>query len=158
MLDRRVASPLLSRWLPCTVDRFADGINAQLPRFNSGFPARNTEAIDAFTVSWENEVSWINPPWQLLDRVMYKLENEPRAAAVVLAPWWPRATWWPALQTLSVDSMPVHTPAHLSHLPGETLPNEAFVPGAILQQVEGVPEPLRNKGWRLAAFFIPQRH
>ena len=44
-LEPVVARRLVKRWISCTVDRFADAANAQLPRFNSGYPARGTEHI-----------------------------------------------------------------------------------------------------------------
>eukprot|EP01052_Picozoa_sp_SAG31_P050634 SAG31_NODE_11644_length_1010_cov_5.477497_1_plen_158_part_00 len=55
----------LVQFQPCTVDRFADRWSALLPRFNSPYPCRGCEAVDAFTVSWAGECSWINPPWKL---------------------------------------------------------------------------------------------
>eukprot|EP01047_Picozoa_sp_COSAG01_P053307 COSAG01_NODE_5699_length_4090_cov_3.098472_1_plen_130_part_00 len=96
------------------MDRFADAGNAQLPRFNSGYPSRGAEVVDTFTTSWQRrELNWINPPWQLMDKVMYKLDCEPAAAAVLLAPYWPRASWYPTLSRLdrrALYSRTVHRP------------------------------------------------
>lgn len=39
-------------WGPHTVDRFANALDAHLPRFNSRFRVPGTEAVDAFSVSW----------------------------------------------------------------------------------------------------------
>jgi hypothetical protein len=157
MLDRSVAEPLLCCWGACTVDRFADAGNAQLPRFNSGYPSRGAEVVDTFTTSWQRELNWINPPWQLMDKVMYKLDCEPAAAAVLLAPYWPRASWYPTLSRLAADFRVVHQPEGARVRRGPTLPDGAFVPGVILQQVGKVPEPLRNRGWELRAYYIPAR-
>ena len=158
-LDPRVAGPLLKRWGMCTVDRFAEAANAQLPRFNSAFPSRGTERVDTFTADWDGERNWINPPWQLMAKALCKIDATPDCAAVVLAPVWPTAIWWPTLMRLATDSVEVHRPpcgvASVDAL--ASLPAEAFLPGAILRQVGGTPEPLRNKGWRLSAYFIPFR-
>ena len=41
--------------------------------------------------------------------------------------------------------------------PELTLPDAAFVPGAMLAQTDRVPEPLRNRGWTLWLVNIPSR-
>lgn len=142
---------LLTRWAPVTVDRFADRQNAVVSRFNSMFPSRGTEALDAFTEDWTGEVNWLNPPWGKLSEVVYKLSCELGAAAVLLAPRWPGAPWWTSLQAMQVDRVTVHDPH------GSSLDPEDFVAGPFLAQVDRLPEPLRNKGWRLDAYFIPFR-
>ena len=43
-------------WGPHTVDCFASFYNAQLPRFFTRCYNPHSEAVDAFTVSWEGEV------------------------------------------------------------------------------------------------------
>lgn len=158
-LEPVIARRLMKRWTPCTVDRFADAANAQLPRFNSGYPARGTEAVDTFTADWTGECNWVNPPWCQMAAALSKLDHTPECAAVVLAPVWPTAIWWPTLQRLAVDSVAVHAPASgVPSLDSQlSLPDESFIPGAILRQVGGTPEPLRNRGWRLRAYFIPFR-
>ena len=92
-------------------------------------------------------------------KALCKIDATPDCAAVVLAPVWPTAIWWPTLMRLATDSVEVHRPpcgvASVDAL--ASLPAEAFLPGAILRQVGGTPEPLRNKGWRLSAYFIPFR-
>ena len=59
----------------------------------------------------------------------------------------------------AVDSVAVHSPVSGVPLLDSqlSLPDESFIPGAILRQVGGTPEPLRNRGWRLRAYFIPFR-
>jgi hypothetical protein len=95
----------------CTVDRFADWESAQLPRFNSPYPCRGSEAVDAFTVSWEGERSWVNPPWRLISRICSKLQAEPGAAATLLVPVWPSQPWWPVLMQLADGWTDVVVPA-----------------------------------------------
>ena len=64
--EPQVVQPLLTRWSPVTVDRFADKHNRVVARFNSMYPSKGTEALDAFTVDWAGEVNWVNPPWRKL--------------------------------------------------------------------------------------------
>ena len=143
---------LLRRWGWPTVDRFADRHNNVVGRFNSMFPQRGTEGIDAFAEKWRGELNWVNPPWAKLGQALSKLEAE-GAAAVVIAPVWPSALWWATLQRLAVDSVEFHDPRHET----TSLPSDSFVPGSYLLQCGGVPEPLRNRGWRMAAYYVPER-
>ena len=69
------------------MDQFADRRNAVCERFNSMFPQRGAE-------DWRGELNWINAPWMKLAQVVHKLEAEPGAAAIVIAPMWPSAIWW----------------------------------------------------------------
>lgn len=144
---------LLRRWGWPTVDRFADRRNAVCGRFNSMFPQRGAEAIDAFTQDWAGELNWVNAPWMKLAQVVHKLEAEPGAAAIVIAPIWPSAIWWAPLQRLAIEHVELHG------IGGATtrLSSDSFVPGPYLAQCGGRPEPLRNRGWRLAAFHVPFR-
>lgn len=154
-LRRSVVAPLLSRWGNVVVDRFADRHNAVVPRFNSMYPSRGTECIDAFTAEWElpeGELNWLNPPWRKLGQVIAKLSASPRAEAVLLAPRWPTQVWYAALQRLADDVIPLHVPG----TDIELAPDD-FIPGQYLQMAGGVPEPLRNTGWALYAFHIPRR-
>ena len=138
----QLAHSIMHHWGVCTVDRFAGASNALLPRFNAPTPTVGAEAVDCFTVSWEGERSWLNPPWNKMGKVLWKLEQEPGAAAVLLAPCWPTAQWWPQLQELAVASLPVEMSAR-TVLPGAHCPNVA--------------EPLRNPLWRVRAWYIPAR-
>ena len=142
---------LLTRWGPVTVDRFADRKNNVVPRFNSGFPCRGTEAIDAFSVEWKGELNWINPPWSKMGQALAKLAGE-GAAAVVIAPRWHSAEWWPVLQRIAVDSVVVHDRQDAS----STLRDQDFLVGEYLAQVGKLPEPLRNRGWKIDAYYVPE--
>ena len=62
-------------WGPHTVDRFADHVNTQLPRFNSHFWSPGTEAVDTFTCDWGNETNWICPPPYLIPRVIRQTQK-----------------------------------------------------------------------------------
>eukprot|EP00854_Cymbomonas_tetramitiformis_P034050 gene34050-biopygen7167 len=55
---------------------------------------------------WRGEISWVNPPWELLDEVAHKLREED-AAATVVAPYWPGQVWFRELEALSAE-LPVN--------------------------------------------------
>ena len=75
-------------WGPHTVDRFANALNAHLPRFNSRFRVPGTEAIDAFSVSWAAENNWLVPPVHCIIRVIQNL-LVCSAFGTLVVPYWP---------------------------------------------------------------------
>ena len=137
-----VAHGYMHTWGQCTVDRFAVMENALLPRFNAPYPCPGAECVDAFTASWEGERNWLNPPWSKMAKVLHKLECEPNAEAVLVAPVWPTAPWWPVLMSLVDESL------YLPINPGTVLPGT---------HCRGVAEPLRNRFWRVRVWHVPTR-
>jgi hypothetical protein len=143
-LRYELADRLLHYFGTAEVDRFADSALALLPRFNAAYPCRGAETVDAFTVSWEGTHSWVNPPWNHIGRVLYKLWHEPAAAATLLLPVWPSAEWWPLLLRLATTRVSVHFSA------------ADIVPGPLMLP-DMTPEPLMNSGWRLQLAYVPPR-
>ncbi len=80
-----------------TVDWFASADeNAQLPRFYAWCSDPSAEGIDAFDFSWSDDVGYMFPPFALIPRILWKI-NEDRAATILLHPDWPGALWAPDL-------------------------------------------------------------
>ena len=71
---------------------------------------------------------------------------------VVIAPRWHSAEWWPVLQRIAVDSVVVHDRQDAS----STLRDQDFLVGEYLAQVGKLPEPLRNRGWKIDAYYVPE--
>ena len=63
-------------WGPHTVDRFANHVNAKLPRFNSRFWNPGSEGIDAFVMNWDGENNYACPPICLILRLLLHMRNE----------------------------------------------------------------------------------
>ena len=141
-LAPHVAHGYMHVWGQCTVDRFAVMENALLPRFNAPYPCPGAECVDAFTASWEGERNWLNPPWTKMAKVLHKLECEPAAEAVLVAPVWPTAPWWPVLMSLVGESL---------YLP---ISDSTVHPGT---HCRGVAEPLRNPYWHVRVWHVPTR-
>ena len=74
-------------WGPHTVDRFTDNYNVHLGRFNSRFWCPGTEAVDAFTVNWENENNWWCPPIYLILRVL-RHAKVCNSVGTLIVPFW----------------------------------------------------------------------
>lgn len=95
MLD---SNPLFG---PHTIDLMASGTNAQLKRFYSLRPDPASAGTDAFLQPWRGERSWINPPWFLIPRILFRL-REQEAEATLVAPIWPSQPWYPQLLSMLV--------------------------------------------------------
>lgn len=134
-LRRNIFRCINNRFGPFSVDRFASQSSALLPRYNSRFHDPQAEAVDAFSVNWANELNFLHPPAGLIPRVLQKLRHD-RAEAVLVAPLWTSAVWFPSLLSMLVDE-PV------------PLLQSDFEAGQ-----SGRVEPWRNKRWLYAAFRL----
>ena len=76
------------------IDLFATRLNHQLPRYVAWKPDPGAEAVNAFVVHWGNYYSYIFPPFNLISRVLSKIDRE-KATAIVVAPFWPTQPWFP---------------------------------------------------------------
>ena len=75
------------------IDLFASRINKQLPRYVSYHPDPDAEAIDAFTLNWENLIFYTFPPFNVIPTVLAKIQKE-RAEGIVVLPDWPTQSWY----------------------------------------------------------------
>ena len=96
MLNPEVYRVLDTMWGPHTVDRFANADNTQTERFNSRFWSPGSEAVDAFTVNWQNENNWLCPPIALIPRVL-RHAQVCKAKGTLIVPLWKSAAFWPLL-------------------------------------------------------------
>ena len=73
---------------PWDMDWFASDRSKRLDRFASRFWTDGSEATDAFSQDWCEEEGFFHPPWDLLDKVMEKVEQF-GSRGVVVVPDWP---------------------------------------------------------------------
>ena len=76
-----------SVWGPHFVDRFANHVNAKLPRFKSIFWNPGSEGIDAFVMNWHGENNYPCPPICLILRVLHHMSNC-KASGSLIVPLW----------------------------------------------------------------------
>ncbi len=81
---------------PFTIDRFADNENAKVPRFNSKFACPSSEACDAFSQKWENEMNLLVPPVREIPKVINHI-NRGHIRGVLVIPYWTSSVFWPLL-------------------------------------------------------------
>ena len=71
-------------WGPHSIDRFANYLNAKLPRFNSRFWNLGAEGIDAFVMDWARENNYVCPPVCLTLRVLLHMRNCKASGSLVV--------------------------------------------------------------------------
>jgi len=109
MLSDEALRRLQAAFGELTVDAFASGATALLPRFWSREAVDGAERVDAFAQAWGGERLLVHAPVGCLGEVIEKLEREKDAAAVVVCPHWTGAPWFEPLARLATDSLVLPT-------------------------------------------------
>jgi hypothetical protein len=90
-------------WGPFSVDLFADRTTKLLPKYVSWLPDPGAIHTDAFTIPWTMfHHPFINPPWNLITKVLHKILQEQLPRVTLVVPYWPSAMWFPLLQRLAL--------------------------------------------------------
>jgi hypothetical protein len=79
-----------------SIDLFASKANSKLQRYVSRYPDPSACAVDAFSLTWNNEFGYIFPPFSLIPRILRKVVED-QAEVILIAPIWPTQSWWPSL-------------------------------------------------------------
>ena len=108
---RRHAENVLQE--PISLDAFACHQTAIVPRYASRHSEPAALAHDGLALDWtaEQGAVWICPPFALLPAIIQKLEDE-KPAAVLIAPKWQMASWWPNLMRLGGLHVPLPRSKH----------------------------------------------
>ena len=77
-----------------TIDMFASRLNKKLPTYVAWQPDPDASAIDAFTINWECYIGFYFPPFNVIGKVLEKLESD-SAIGLVVVPCWPTQSWFP---------------------------------------------------------------
>jgi hypothetical protein len=127
-------------WTP-TLDLFATAGNSVVPRFMA-LSGPGSENIDAMSQSWNNEALWVCPPWPLLGDVVQRLLYVDSSPAVLIAPRWLQAPWFPLLLQMGAVEL------QLGGVEDVVVSNFPHLPAV---------EPHSNNRWTMSAFYIPPR-
>ena len=90
-------------WGTPVVDMFATVSISRLPQFISPVPEPRTLAVDALSQDWQGRSMYMFPPFPLLSKVIQKQRWTQEAEVILIAPWWPKQSWFPHLLHLCVD-------------------------------------------------------
>ena len=90
------------------VDLFATKWNKQCKQYCSWRLDRKSLG-NAFQLQWTQHKYWLNPPWEMINKVLDKAIKE-HTRALVCLPMWQTAHWWPKLQRIMAT-----TPTIIKH-------------------------------------------
>jgi hypothetical protein len=120
------------------VDRFATSTNRKCAQFNC-LTSHPNSLGDAWSTPWKGYRNYLCPPFALLQQVVARLKAD-QAEAVLVAPRFHSAPWWPTL---------LSTVCCIKELTIPQTDRAVIAPPGIL------PEPRRNPRWRLVICYIP---
>jgi len=92
---------IMKRTVRCEVDAFASAKNHLLDRFWSYFHEHGCEAVNFFAQNLQGVKLWMNPPFNLIGRVLMEVQRQ-GAEGVILVPQWESKPWWPVLMAMAV--------------------------------------------------------
>ncbi|XP_071160985.1 uncharacterized protein [Mytilus edulis] len=87
-------------WGSPQIDLFATSLNHKLLTFVSLVPDPKSFAVDAMSLSWKGMFGYAFPPFRFLSPVLQKIAGE-NCKIIVIAPAWPKQSWFPDLLRLS---------------------------------------------------------
>ena len=82
-----------------SVDLFASCLNHKLPNYVSIYPDASAMFINAFTFQWNGYV-YLFPPFNLIGRVLNKVQQDRLTKALLICPHWVTQPWYPLLQSM----------------------------------------------------------
>jgi hypothetical protein len=90
------------RWDKPLIDLFATRDNRQLPMYVSPIPDQQAWKVDALSFSWDGLFVYAFPPTAILRAVLDKVASS-TCVMILIAPFWPKQPWFPALLELVID-------------------------------------------------------
>lgn len=99
-LHLEVLSTIFHSWGFPTVDLFATRMNAKCPQDCSRAGIGRNSKGDAFLNNWSHQLLSAFPPTPLISRLLEKILMD-KATVILIAPFWPRQTWFPYLHHMS---------------------------------------------------------
>jgi len=84
------------------VDLFASRLNHKLPVYFSWHPDPGSSGINSFNMSWKGLYAYAFPPFNLIGRVLSKMELD-FASILLICPYWPSQPWFPQVCSLLID-------------------------------------------------------
>ena len=80
------------------MDLFASKLNKKCKKYCSWRVDKDSLG-NAWDITWTGQLYWINPPWELISRVLTKCKED-HTRALVCLPMWEAAPWWRQLQDM----------------------------------------------------------
>ena len=100
-LNPRAADLIFQRWFRPLIDLFATRENTKCLTFVSPVPDPRALAVDALSLDLQGMEAYAYPPTQILMNLLQKFQQTTCCVLLVVAPWWPRESWFPTLLGLA---------------------------------------------------------
>ena len=113
-LNDSVFDKLCSIFEQPSVDLFASRLNHKLKSYVSWKPDPGSIACNAFSIDWDGMYGYCFPPFNMIGRVLWKVEHS-KATILLVCPYWPSQPWFPHVSSLLI-AQPVLLPSSLSLL------------------------------------------
>ena len=94
---------MFQRWGTPQVDLFATWENAKCMTFVSPYPDQRALDCDALNISWEGMTAYAFPPRAILGKVLLKVRQTENLSLILVAPDWPKQTWYGDLREMAVS-------------------------------------------------------
>jgi hypothetical protein len=137
MVNPNIFQRINEIWGPYDMDLFASRLNRQVNQFFSWKAEPESRGIDAFRQNWRRLRGWANPPFNLIGRVLNKVQRD-KASVTLIVPLWPSQHWFPVLMHLATD-WPILLPDR----------SDLFLPGFLGNEI-----PYGHANWRATAWRI----
>jgi hypothetical protein len=82
------------------IELFASRLNHKLDTYMSWRPDPKAVAVDALSENWSQTFFYAFPPFNMIGKVLQKIELG-NCTAVVVVPKWTTQSWWPKFMQLS---------------------------------------------------------
>ena len=144
-LNKIVCRTLFNKVGRPLIDLFANSQNNQLPTYCSWEKDPMAYAQDAMSISWDRTLAFAFPPIALIPRILEKLAKSKDCHLILIAPRWPRQTWFPRLLTMIAGEVTALPPQKdLIQTEGTLLPRQTL-------------ETLNLTAWQLSSDPIQKR-
>jgi hypothetical protein len=100
-LHPQAAEIIFQRWFRPMIDLFATRNNTKCVMFISPVPDMKALAVDALSQDLQGMEAYAYPPTQILPNLLQKFQRTTSCVLLVVAPWWPRESWFPTLLRLA---------------------------------------------------------
>lgn len=108
-LDCKIYKQVIQKFGMPEIDLFASYSNNKCPRYISYQPDPGCQAVDAFTINWQDLFFYAFPPFCLILRTLKKIKTD-KAEGIVVVPSWSSQPFYPLWKDLLVGKALTFSP------------------------------------------------
>ena len=112
----RTEYSVVDEWVKRITDwaGFVPDVDAFASRKNKRFPKYWDLTKNAFCQNWSKNKLWINPPFDLLERIINEIVEQ-GAYGIIVVPVWRSEVWWKPLSNLAIDWVDIPGLGHTTY-------------------------------------------